>query len=131
MLKSEPCPQSLKEAANQQRGSLDYFANKLEGNMNGLPRWKENRIHQEVHLAHLKHPKTSFNGDGAHGAYPLGRNGTSALLFEQTVGARSDKRTPNRTKGTRLPWMILRLALLAAGVAFYLWVYFGQFGIHR
>jgi hypothetical protein len=30
--KSKPCfPQSLKEAANQQRGSLDYFANKWKG----------------------------------------------------------------------------------------------------
>ena len=103
----------------------------MEGNMNGLPRWKENRIRQEVHPAHLKHPKTLFNGDGAHGAYPLGRNGTSVLFLEQTPGTRSVKRTPNRRKENRLPWMILRLALLAAGVALYLWVYLGQFGIHR
>src|ERR1700746_369512 len=103
----------------------------MEGDMNGLPRWKENRIRQEVHLAHLKHPKTLFNGDGAHGAYPPGRNGTSVLFLEQTPGTRSDKRTPNRRKENRLPWMIVRLALLAAGVALYLWVYLGQFGIDR
>ena len=103
----------------------------MEGNMNGLPRWKENRIRQEVHLARLKHPKTLFNGDGAHRAYPPGRNGTSVLFLEQTPGTGSDKRTPNRRKENRLPWMILRLALFAAGVALYLWVYLGQFGIHR
>jgi len=45
--------------------------------MSGLPRWKENRIRQEIPLAHLKHPKSSANGAGAHGAYPLGWNGTS------------------------------------------------------
>jgi hypothetical protein len=28
---SHASPQSLKEAANQQRGSLDYFANKWKG----------------------------------------------------------------------------------------------------
>ena len=100
----------------------------MEGNMNGLSRWKENRIRQE---AHLKHPKTSFNGDAAHGAYPLGWSGISVLSLEQTPGTRSDKRTPIRQKENRLPWMILRLALLAAGVALYLWVYLGQLGIHR
>jgi len=36
-----------------------------------------------------------------------------------------------RWKENRLPWMILRLALLAVGVAAWLWVYLGQFGIHR
>ena len=103
----------------------------MEGNMNGLPRWKENRIRQEVHLAHLKHPKTLFNGDGAHGAYPLGRNGTSVRFLEQRPNTGSDKRTSNRMNENRLPWMILRLALLAIGVAAWLWVYLCQFGIHR
>jgi hypothetical protein len=94
-------------------------------------RWKESRIRQEVHLAQLKHPKTSANGAGAHGAYPLGWNGTSVLFLEQTPGTRSDKRTPNRRKENRLPWAILRLGLLAVGVAAWLWVYLVQFGIHR
>jgi hypothetical protein len=67
----------------------------------------------------------------AHGAYPLGWNGTSVLFLEQTPGTRSDKRTPNRRKENRLPWAILRLALLAVGVAAWLWVYLVQFGIHR
>jgi hypothetical protein len=82
-------------------------------------------------LAHLKHPKTLFNGDGAHGAYPLGRNGTSVRFLEQRPNTRSDKRTSNRRNENRLPWMILRLALLAIGVAAWLWVYLCQFGIHR
>ena len=37
--------------------------------MSGLPRWKENRIRQEIHLAHLKHAKTSANGAGVDGTY--------------------------------------------------------------
>jgi hypothetical protein len=99
--------------------------------MSGLPRWKENRIRQEIHLAHLKHAKTSSNGAGVDGTYPLGSNGTSVLFLEQRPDTGSDKRTSNRRKENRLPWMILRLALLAAYVALYLWVYLGQFGIHR
>jgi hypothetical protein len=82
-------------------------------------------------LAHLKHPKTLFNGDDAHGAYPLGRNGTSVRFLEQRPNTGSDKRTSNRRNENRLPWMILRLALLAIGVAAWLWVYLCQFGIHR
>jgi hypothetical protein len=99
--------------------------------MSGLPRWKENRIRQEIHLAHLKHAKTSSNGAGVDGTYPLGSNGTSVLVLEQRLDSGSDKRTSNRRKENRLPWTILRLALLAAYVALYLWVYLGQFGIHR
>jgi hypothetical protein len=82
-------------------------------------------------LAHLKHPKTLFNGDGAHGTYPVGRNGTSVRFLEQRPNTGSDKRTSNRRNENRLPWMILRLALLAIGVAAWLWVYLCQFGIHR
>ena len=102
----------------------------MEGNMSGLPRWKENRIRQEIHLAHLKHAKTSSNGAGVDGTYPPGSNGTSVLFLEQRPDTWSDKRTSNRRKENRLPWMILRLALLAVGVAAWLWVYLGQFGIH-
>jgi hypothetical protein len=103
----------------------------MEGNMNGLPRWKENRIRQEVHLAHLKHPKTLFNGDGAHGAYPLGRNGTSVRFLEQRPNTGSDKRTlePKERESTSLDDSTL--ALLAIAVAAWLWVYLCQFGIHR
>jgi hypothetical protein len=91
--------------------------------MSGLPRWKENRIRQEIHLAHLKHAKTSFNGTGVDGTYPLESNGTSVLFLEQRPDTGSDKRTSNRRKENRLPWLILRLALLAVGVAAWLRVY--------
>jgi hypothetical protein len=90
--------------------------------MNGLQRWKENRIRQEILLAHLKHTQASSNGAGAHEAYPLGWNGTSILFLERTPGTRSDKQTSNRRKEHRLPWMILRLALLAVGLAAWLWL---------
>ena len=99
--------------------------------MSGLPRWKENRIRQEIHLAHLKQAKTSSHGAGVDGTYPLGSNGTSVLLLEQRPDTESDKRTSTRRKENRLPWLILRLALLTVGVAAWLWVYLGQFEIHR
>ena len=103
----------------------------MEGNMSGLPRWKENRIRQEIHLAHLKHAKTSSNGAGVDGTYPPGSNGTSVRFLEQKPDTGSINEP--RTEGTSIdfPWMILRLALLAIGVAAWLWVYLGQFGIHR
>jgi hypothetical protein len=92
--------------------------------MSGYARWKENRIRQEIHLAHLKHAKT-------YGTYPPGSNGTSVRFLEQRPDTGSNKRTSNRRNENRLPWMILRLALLAIGVAAWLWVYLCQFGIHR
>jgi hypothetical protein len=94
--------------------------------MNGLQRWKENRIRQEILLAHLKHTQASSDGAGAHEAYPLGSNGTSVLFLEQRPDTGSDKRTSNRRKENRLPWMIFTSRLSA-----WLWVYLGQFGIHR
>ena len=99
--------------------------------MSGLPRWKENGIRKEIHLAHLKQAKTSSNGAGVDGTYPLGSNGTSVLFLEQRPDTGSDERTSHRRKELRLPWMILRLALLAAYVALLFWVYSDRFGIHR
>jgi hypothetical protein len=63
--------------------------------MSGYARWKENRIRQEIHLAHLKHAKTSSNGAGVDGTYPLGSNGTSVRFLEQRPDTGSDKRTSN------------------------------------
>jgi len=94
--------------------------------MSGYARWKENRIRQEIHLAHLKHAKTSSwwnlptRVERNIGPLPRARPDTG-----------SDKRTSNRRNENRLPWMILRLALLAIGLAAWLWAYLGQFGIHR
>ena len=101
--------------------------------MSGLPRRKENRIRQEIYLGHLKHTNTSPSGAGFNGANRQGWNGTSVLFLEGTPGMGSAKRIPNRRKKNRSPWtwIILRVALLAAGVAVCLWVYLGQFGIHR
>ena len=75
-------------------------------------------------MAHLKQAKTTSNGAGVDGAYPLGSNGASVPFLEQRPDTGSDERTSNRRKENRLPWMILRLALLAAYVALLLWVYF-------
>jgi len=94
--------------------------------MSGLARWKENRIRQEIYWVHLKHPDASPSGGGLNGGKLQAWNGTSALLLEQTLGTRAEG-IPNRRKKNRLPWIIVRVALLAAG----LWVYLGQFVIHR
>jgi hypothetical protein len=99
--------------------------------MSGLARWKENRVRQEIYLEELKHIDTSQSGAGLNGANLQGWNGTSVLFLEQTPDTRSDKRIPNRRKGDRLPWIILSVARLAAGVAAYLWMYLGRFGIHK
>jgi hypothetical protein len=94
--------------------------------MSGLARWKESRIRQGIYWVHLKHTDASPTGGGLNGGKLQAWNGTSALLLEQTLGTRAEG-IPNRREKNRLPWIIVRVALLAAG----LWVYFGQFVIHR
>ena len=94
--------------------------------MSGLERWKENRIRQEIYWVHLKHTDASPSGGGLNGGKLQAWNGTSVLLLEQTLGTRAEG-IPNRREKNRLPWIIVRVALLAAG----LWVYLGQFVIHR
>jgi hypothetical protein len=97
--------------------------------MSGSARWKEDRIRQEVYVEQLKHAETPANGAHLNGSDSPGR--TPVLLLQQTFGNRSDKLVPNRRKKNQLPWIILRVALLAGWAAVCLWVYLGQFGIHR
>jgi cytochrome c-type biogenesis protein CcmH/NrfG len=92
--------------------------------MNGSARWKEDRIRERIYLEQLKHTETEPNGAGLNGANSQG--GTPVLFLQQTLGSRR----PNRRKKNRLPWNILRVALLVAWVAICVWVYLGQFGIH-
>ena len=69
-------------------------------------------------------------------AIRAGLNGTnlqgrrSGPFHENAPRTRTGKRFPNRINKSRVPWIILRVALLAAGIAICLWVYLGQFGIH-
>lgn len=83
--------------------------------MSGLARWKENRIRQEICLKGLKHTNTSSSGNGLDGANQQGWNGTPLVLFWHKTAA--------RRKTNRLYWIILRVALLIAGVAACVWVY--------
>jgi hypothetical protein len=92
--------------------------------MSGSARWKEDRIRERTYLEQLQHTETLPNGAGLNGANSQG--GTPVLFLQQTFGSRS----ANRRKKNRLPWNILRIALLAAWVAICVWVYLGQFGIH-
>jgi hypothetical protein len=97
--------------------------------MSGSERWKEGRIRQEIYLQHLKHVDTLSRGAGLSGTNSQGQ--TPALFLRQTAGNRSGKPIPNRKKKDRLLWIMLRVALLAAGVVAWLGVYLGQFGIHQ
>ena len=92
--------------------------------MNRSARWKEDRIRERIYLVQLKHTETLPNGAGLNGA--SSRGGTPELCLRQTFGRRS----PNRRKKNRLPWNVLRVALLAAWVGICVWVYLGQFRIH-
>jgi hypothetical protein len=92
--------------------------------MSRSARWQEDRIRERIYLEQLKHTETLPNGAGLNGANSQG--GMPVLFLQQTFGRRS----PNRRKKNRLPWNILRVALLAAWVAICVWVYLGQFGIH-
>jgi hypothetical protein len=68
--------------------------------MSGYARWKENRIRQEIHLAHLKHAKTSSNGAGVDGTYPPGRteHRSASSSKDRILGPINEP----RTEGTRI-----------------------------
>lgn len=93
--------------------------------MSRSARWKEERIRERIYLEQLKHTETLPNGASLTGASLSG--GTPRLFLQQTFAGRR----PNRRKQNQLPWNILRVALLAAWLAICVWVYLGQFGIHR
>jgi hypothetical protein len=98
--------------------------------MSGSARWKEDRIRREIYLRDLNRTNTAAIGAAHNGVNLQGWNGTSLPFLEKTPCTRSEKRIPNRREKNRLPWIILRVALLAGGLATCLWVYLGQFGIH-
>jgi hypothetical protein len=87
-------------------------------------------MRQQLYLRYLKHPNTASSGVGHSGANLHGWNERSAPFLEKTAGTRWEKRIPNRTEKSRLLWIALRIALLAAGVATCLRVYLSQFEIH-
>jgi hypothetical protein len=76
--------------------------------MSGLERWKEDGYPTGADLS----------GTNSQGQTP-------AFFLRQTAGNRSGKLVPNRKKKDRLLWIMLRVALLAAGVVVWLWVYLG------
>jgi hypothetical protein len=115
--------QSPKKLPISDSGSIELHG----ATMSGSARWKENRIRQEIYLEQVKHREMSPNRADVHG--PNSQGQTPVLFLQQTLSNRSDKRILNRSKKNQLRWMILRVALLAAGVAVCLWVYLGQFGI--
>ena len=92
--------------------------------MNRSARWKEDRIRERIYLEQLKHTETLPNRAGLNGASSSG--GTPEVCLQQTSGRWS----PNRRKRNRLPWNVLRVALLAAWAALCAWFYLAQFGIH-
>ena len=97
--------------------------------MSGSARWKEERIRQEVYLEHLRYTEMSPNGAGRNGGKLQVQ--TSIPFIPQPLANRSGMPVLNRRKKNKLPWMMLRVALLGAWAAICVWVYLGQFGIHR
>jgi hypothetical protein len=90
--------------------------------MNGLARWKANRIRREIYLEHLKHTNTSSSGARFGAANQIGSYRRSVLVLEKKPAARSKK--------NRSLWIILPIALLAPGVATCVWLYLGYLGTH-
>jgi hypothetical protein len=84
----------------------------MDGIMNELSRWKENRIRQEIYIEHLKHPKTSPNGTGSNGTKLQGQNG-------------------NAGPKSRPEWILLRFTVSAIILAAWFWVYLAESGANH
>ena len=99
--------------------------------MSTFRRWKEERISHYIYLEQLKITQNLSNGVSLDGARSEGRNESSDLFLQVQPDNVHDRRTSTKKKNGGLPWMIVRLAILAAGAAAWFWLYHGQLGVHR
>src|SRR5260370_1880791 len=81
--------------------------------------WRENRVREEIYKQDLKQIDTSAHETGL----PKSKGATIAS-GEQNPEARQAE---NKKKNRRLRWIILSLAILAAGGATWFWIYLSQF----
>jgi hypothetical protein len=99
--------------------------------MSTFRRWKEERIRHYIYLEQLKTTQNLSNGVSLNGARAEGRNESSDLLLQVRPDSVRDRRISTKKEKDGFPWMIVRLAILAAGAAAWFWLYHGQLGVHR
>jgi hypothetical protein len=99
--------------------------------MSTFRRWKEERIGHYIYLEQLKNTRNLSDGVGLNGARAEGRNGRSDLFRQVRPDSVGGSGTPAKKENSGLPWIIVRLAILATGAAAWFWLYHGQLGVHR
>lgn len=99
--------------------------------MSTFRRWKEERISHYIYLEQLKITQNLSNGVSLDGARSEGRNESADLFLRVRPDSVHDGRTSTKKENGGLPWMIVRLAILAAGAVAWSWLYHGQLGVHR
>ncbi len=97
--------------------------------MSTFRRWKEERIGHYIYLEQLKTTQNLSNGVSINGARPERPNGRSKPFLEVRPDSALDRRRQVENGG--FAWMMVRLAILAAGAAGWFWLYHGQLGVHR
>jgi len=99
--------------------------------MSTFRRWKEERISHYIYLEQLKITQNLSNGVSLDGARSEGRNESSDLFLQVRSDSVHDRRSSAERQNGSLPWVIVRLAILAVGAAAWFWLYLGQLDVHR
>ena len=99
--------------------------------MSTFRRWKEERIGHYIYLEQLKTTQNLSNEVRLNGARAEGRDGRSDLFLQVRPDSARDRGPSAKKEDGGLPWIIVRLAILAAGAAAWFWLYHGQLGVHR
>ena len=95
--------------------------------MSTFRRWKEERIGHYIYLEQLKTTQNLSNEVRLNG----GRDGRSDHFLQVRPDSVRNRRIPNKRENGDLPWIVVRLAILATGAAAWFWLYHGQLGVHR
>jgi hypothetical protein len=98
--------------------------------MSTFRRLKEERIGHYIYLEQLKTTENLSNVVSSN-ARSEGPNGRSDLFRQVRPDSVRDRGTPAKKENGGLPWIIVRLAILATGAAAWFWLYHGQIGVHR
>jgi hypothetical protein len=93
--------------------------------------WKEERIGHYSYLEQLKTTQNLSNGVGLNGARCEERDGSSAPFLQVRPDSVLDRPSSAKKEHGGFSWIIVRLAILAAGAAGWFWLYHGQLGVHR
>ena len=93
--------------------------------------WKEERIRHHIYLDQLKTAQNSSDGVSLNGVRFEQRNGSPALFLQGLPDNLRDRRTATKEERHGFSWMVVHLAILAAGAAAWFWLYLGQLGVYR